>query len=503
MKVSIHGEYFVVLDAVGDDKRIAEGAGFLFNPITRLFETRSKSKAVRLREYFDQSAKEFINCSTVRMTPWPGGLIVPPTEKLDPYQKSTVRFALNRNHSYLALDMRLGKTPIAITIINTMAVPTLITCPPFLVDNWKAELRRWNVGGRVQGLAPKEGVNPVSDILILPDSLLDRPFVKELLEVTDFGLIIGDEAHRFKDQCAKRTSAFYDIARSIPKVVLLSGTPNPNGRPLELWPALSNLAHNFVDYRSFQSYGERYCGMTENQYGREYLGASNIEELGKKIQDRFILRITKEQVLPNYKSKVVRAVMMKGERPREVVKLEKSILKRYTIKELMGKDPNQGEIAEWRKAIGMVKTQRAAEYVNNALDNGERVLLLGWHIDVIEMLAGRLGKYKPAVIHGKTKDRQAQIDRFQKRKTPLAICQISTMMGFSLDQADVVIFAEYSWTPTDNDQASSRPESRTKTDAVIVDYLVAEGTLDEYMLGNFLKKTEIANTILKTEERKR
>jgi SWI/SNF-related matrix-associated actin-dependent regulator 1 of chromatin subfamily A len=454
--------------------------------------------------YFDQSAENQIGKNSVERTPWSGRLKHGADQKLRDFQERGARFALERNHSYLAFEQGLGKTPTAITILCTVSLPTLIICPPFLVDNWKRELRLWLNRGTVGSIISGKQIdmNPRSDIIILPDTLLDRSLVHDYIKAQEFGLLIVDEAHRFKSWDAKRTKNLFEvIAPMIPKVVCLSGTPMPN-RPMELYPVLSNLAHNLIDYMSHHDYGLKFCNGFKNDFTWDYSGASNVSQLGKQIMGEFMVRETKENVLSELKPKEERIILLSGKDQKQIRKFEKSWVQKYgedqAAKKLL-ENENLGAIASYRRELGLAKLPNVVEYVNEILESTrESILLFAWHVGVIETLSMSFRDFNIGVINGKTPlpTRRLNIEAFQSGQTRMLIAQVQTMVGYNLTKASRCIFAEFSWSPSDNAQASDRAHRIGQKDSVIVDYLVLANSLDGNIIETLLRKQKQISNLL-------
>jgi SWI/SNF-related matrix-associated actin-dependent regulator 1 of chromatin subfamily A len=484
------------------ERGLPEKAQFFFNPMTRAWETAKLSRAIRLREYFDESARELIECTSVKVEPWPGNPIVPPHQKLKAFQILAVKFALERNHSYIAFEQGLGKSVIGCTLINTVSLPTLIICPTFLVETWKREIRAWVRGGNLDVVdtgkpLPKFG----RDVLIIPDNLLERENVQELLRDRDFGLLIVDEIHRFKNAEAKRTAnLFKKIIPLVPKVVGLSGTPMPN-RPIELFPVLSHLAHDTIDYMKLHDYGSKFCNGHETKFGWDYRGSSNLTQLHRQIHGRFMFRKTKEEVLPELEPKEERIIVLAPPVPVAMLKKAKTLERKYgSVPEII-KRKSLGDIAAYRRELGLLKVPPALEYIREVLDTtSESILVFAWHTGTLGALYSGLNQdYSTALIDGSVpmQRRDEIVEKFQKGKTRVLVAQVQTMVGLTLTRATRGVFVEFSWSPADNDQAADRMHRIGQKDSVTIDYLVLAKTHDETVMDVLLNKKDNINQVLK------
>lgn len=489
-----------------EDRATARDNHFFWNPMKKYWYTRKLSSAVRLKKYFDDSARARIKATSVEVLP-PGPFVIqtPKGKKLKHYQIDGARFALERNHSYLAFDMGLGKTATFIAVMNVINARTLIICPPFLVENWKREIREWAYHKPEVGVVETSNkvVNQNAQVILLPDSLLDKESIRNYLLNSEFKLLAVDEAHRFKTASAVRTKALFEnITPHIPKVVLLSGTPMPN-RPMELYPVLSHLAHNTIDFKSEHDFGVRYCGGFEKQIPVDgvmkivwdYTGASNLDEL-KITTKNFMLRYTKAEMLPELHPKEERIVFLSGGGAKGIKKLEADVLKKLGpgLSNIM-KNQGLGAVARYRSEIGLRKVRPAIQYISGVLEAGETILVLAWHIAVLNELDLGLKNFKRRLITGATPKptRQQMVNDIQRGKAQVLIAQITTMVGYNLTKSTRAIIVEPSWAPSDNQQAVDRIHRIGQKDSVIVDYLILPDSIDGRVVQSFMNKQKNIN----------
>lgn len=482
-----------------DDRAIPKDAGFFWSPISREWQTKKISTAARLLKYFDETARKVIGNTSVDTINWPTlDIRVPKDQRLKRFQEDGARFALTRNHSYLAFDMGLGKTPTAISVINTLRADTLIICPPFLVSNWQRELKTWLINPSIDQISNGTTAQTSKEsVIVLPDSLLDRSTIQDFIRQRNFELLIIDEAHRFKSPEAKRTKALFGgITSRIPRVICLSGTPMPN-RPIELFSVLSSLAHNSIHFMDKHTYGLKFCNAFETKHGWDYTGASNLDVLSRLIQKDFMMRRSKAEMMPELGPKEERIIPLNGSETKDTKKLNRSLYLKYQgDTDQMIKHRHLGDLSEYRRRNGIDKVPVALEYIKDILDNSsESLLVFAWHREVITLLEKELSKITScAVIDGGTKPRarDERIRDFQNGDLRLIIGQISTMVGHNLTKATRCIFVESSWSPADNEQAADRAHRIGQTDTVVVDYLVISGTIDDKIVSaNKFKKINI------------
>lgn len=494
-----------------------------FQQYKKTFVTSKLYKAARLRKYFDRTTESLIDCKSIKKSRGLAAFPYLPVDKrLYPYQLRGFKFAVTRNHSYLAFEQRLGKTPLAISIMNAVEMsrvvtndtsPILLVVPPFLISHWIREIGEWGIikyNTQIIEDSKKFSVLKNTDILILPDSLMIYDEIQSELFLRRFALAVVDEAHRFSNDSG-RSNALYGggdfnslgLIHNAEYSVLLSGTPLKNS-PADLYKPVSSLAFNLIKYMPRLVFRIKYCGAFLAKVSNSKKvwidkGSTNEDELREKLLNKFILRETREKNFKHLKNlKTQRCVILDGKLPKKIIELEKVILKHHTIEDLIG-GKGLGGISSYRKALAKFKIDVAAEYIENDLQLGNSPLLIfAIHTDLILGLKEKFKKYNLKVIYGKTKVKERDLiqQSFQENKLDMVIANIHTMQGLNFSKAKKVICVESSWTSSDNDQATDRPIDITQSKKILVDHLVLANTLDEYVITKVLNKQTTINKIL-------
>lgn len=163
---------------------------------------------------------------------------------LHPYQVHASAFIKEKKRCALFLDMGLGKTATALTTISDflddMFVTRTLIIAPLRVCNtvWAQEATKWEhlkhldiavcTGSSAERIAAlKRG----ADITVI-----NRENVVWLQENFKWcwDMIVIDESSSFKSPKAKRFKALKKVIKNVRSVVLLTGTPSPNGQQ-DLW----------------------------------------------------------------------------------------------------------------------------------------------------------------------------------------------------------------------------------------------------------------------------
>lgn len=186
------------------------------------------------------------------------------------YQKRAVEYIINQPRCGLFLDMGLGKTVSTLTAIHqllkTQPINKVLIIAPLRVamQTWPSEFTKWahlrNQGYTIiTGNAEKrkELVNERTSIHII-----NRDNICWLIDLFGsdewpYDMMIIDESSSFKDPSTKRFKALKKVTIKTPRVVLLTGTPTPNGL-LGLWSQLYLLDKGQRLGRSFTWFKQCY-----------------------------------------------------------------------------------------------------------------------------------------------------------------------------------------------------------------------------------------------------
>lgn len=528
MQLSFQKDRFVVKCSYLERLKV-RSAGFYWDSVAKEWWTKNPRNASKLSFCADSEATRRLQVLTISVAPWTGPIRYPSDLVLRGFQRRAVEWALSRNRSYLALDPGLGKTIVAAVIRSTLQASVVYVCPPYLMENVKEEFDKWKPGiehtfihgGRVMPAqyflgGVKDSSTAVFSTMIVSDAIISRKetqkVIREFREVTEmFGpvILIADESHRFKNLDAARTKAlFRSLVPQFEKAILMSGTPVPN-RPFELWPALNFCAPEAIDYIGRFDYGRKYCAGFESGYGWDFTGASNTEELARRITEKFMLRIRKVDALPELPPKTEELVLIDEDLPAAVRDFDAKILRNFSpddtvqeqIEQLLSIENWEAlHIATYRRELGVLKAPHAIRYILTLLsETDEALLVFAHHKEVVATLTSGLAKFKPITITGDTPvaKRQGMVREFQENgDRRLFIGNIQAAgTGFNLTKATRVVFAEYSWVPGENDQASDRAHRIGQKDHVFVQYLVYRNSLDRKVLETLWRKREITSTL--------
>ena len=327
------------------------------------------------------------------------------------------------------------------------------------------------------------------------------------LDPDDYDLIVIDEFHRIKSVKTDWTQIIKKAFRdTVDKRILISGTAIKS-RPMEFFSGL-----NFMDpemWNSSHDFGLRYCAAYETNFGWDYSGASNLEELFTRISPYFLRRLKKDVLsqLPDKTYTEIEIELTPTER-KEYEKLLKE------MKKVIGEGGNEEEkeqsylekIHKLKQFTGGVKLNRLISdgIVDDISSNGDKLVVMSDY----QILAETLFKeYKDlAVIHTGSmnqEEKQTSVDKFQEDKS---ICLFSGMIGASgvgitLTEASKLIFLGFAWTPGDMEQAEDRIHRATTThdNIQIIQYICVD-TIDEDINELLKEKSQVVSKVLDNKD---
>ena len=198
-----------------------------------------------------------------------------------PYQQYAIDRIINQANVGLFLDMGLGKTVITLTAIDQLihgfgiVSRVLIIAPKKVAEaTWQAEARKWD---HLQGLTIATALGTANERHRAVEAgaeitVINRENVVWLVEAYGarwpFDMVVVDESSSFKSPAAKRFKALKRMLPKIRSVVILTGTPAPNGIE-DLWSQIYLLDRGARLGRYVTHYRARY--FDHNPWRHEYV----------------------------------------------------------------------------------------------------------------------------------------------------------------------------------------------------------------------------------------
>jgi len=429
--------------------------------------------------------------------------------ELYPFQNIGVSFIESRQGRALIGDeMGLGKTveTLAWLQLHPEKRPAIIVCPASLKLNWEEEIQRWierrpeNIPQVLSGTKPSGGFIH-GKILIINYDILHA--WTEKIQKLHPQVIILDEAHLTKNRKAKRTKAVNIIARNVPHIIGLTGTPITS-RPVEFFNTLHLIDPTL--FPDFWTYAHRYCDPHHNGYGWNFKGASNTEELHQLLTRTIMLRRRKEEVLQELPSKIRSAIPIELTNKEEYKLAERDFI---TWIQSVGKAKVGVKIQalakiEYLKQIALKgKISQCIQWIKDFLEVEDKLIVFAIHRNTINTLMQEFKGVAVKVDGSVTKEkRQEAVQAFQSNPNyKLFIGNIKAAgVGLTLTASSNVVFLELPWTPGELGQAEDRAHRIGQKKAVNIYYLLARGTIEEKIAKLLDIKKKVLGRVLDGQE---
>jgi superfamily II DNA or RNA helicase len=424
----------------------------------------------------------------------------------------------------LADDMGLGKTLQAIVAVQQARnkhgqFPSLIVCPTTLVSNWQNELGRFAPELNVLQLTGAERYDAYQairdvDVVVTSYAILRRDI--NALKGYPFRFVILDESQQIKNKDSQ-TALAAKLLQSQHRIAL-SGTPIEN-RLSELWSVFDFLMPDFLE--KFEDFRRRFIQPIEERANQDAA-----RRLNKQVSP-FILRRLKRDVLKDLPPKMEQVLycdLTDNQRQLYLDVLEKA------REELMNEAIERGgkishqhvfsaltrlrQVCNHPSLVGPElsgglmesgKFEALQELLENALENGHRVLLFSQFVQMLKLVERWLKSQniRYEILTGSTKgeDRQEKVDRFNQDET-LKIFLVSLKAGgtgINLTGADTVIHYDPWWNPAAEDQATDRVHRIGQTKKVFVYRLIARGTVEERIMQLKAQKKDLVDGVISAD----
>ena len=442
--------------------------------------------------------------------------------ELRPYQRTGYGWLKALSESgfggVLADDMGLGKTVQTLALLAYRHLekktdrPSLLVVPTSLVGNWRREAERFVPDLRVlvlHGPDRRKRFGEIADchLAITTYPLLDRD--GDALFGHDYEIAVLDEAQAVKNPAAAVSKRVREIRAR--QRLALTGTPLENNLQ-ELWALCDWLVPGLLGNRK--------------RFTAEF--RTPIEKHGDRARQRllstrlkpFLLRRTKEEVAPELPEKTVidelvplegaqaalyesiRAAMDK--RVREAIAARGLAASRIAILDALLKlrqvccDPGLVKLDAARKVAESAKRARLLALLEELVAAGRRVLVFSQFVEMLKLIEGDIAArgWGYAMLHGSTRDRDAQVEAFQSGDLPLFLASLKAGgTGLNLTAADTVIVYDPWWNPATERQAMDRAHRIGQDKPIFVHRLIAENSVEAAIQRMQARKQALADAL--------
>ena len=391
--------------------------------------------------------------------------------RLRPYQRVDIEFIKSRQNVGIFNEQRTGKTPtILLALDKNEHKKNLIVCPSGLKLNWNREYQHWlgnNNVGVVSG-TPKTRDSIYHNFkmldnytLIISYETLRNDIDKILKYASKIDALIIDEAHRLRNHRTKQSSAILKISKVAKCVYPMTGTPAVN-HPSDIFgilkvmkPSKFTSYWNFVDryFTSFDGYFGRKLGGFRKDRASEFQGLLNVVSTQRKRREVM-------KWLPKVDTRIIELELTNKQK--EVIN-EIITLQRYNgnvIPNAIAQLVRLRQITLDPKLLDINDTSPKEQFIYEYIDDNpnEVIVIFSVFTSFLNTLKKKLGD-DAVMLTGEQNQAQKQmaVDSIQfKRKRILLANIVAGGVGWTLDQADTLIFTDISYNPIDNQQAQDR-----------------------------------------------
>lgn len=387
----------------------------------------------------------------------------------------------------LADDPGLGKTIMTLVFLHQFVQGrVLIVAPASVLGHWANKAAIWAPGNTTQIIW--SGKEPIGNADYTAMSYTIMANRQEELAALPFDTIVFDESHKLKNYKTQRTKAAKVVAKGVPHIICLSGTPFMNKR-MELFPNL-----NLIDPKTWTnaiSYGIRYCGgvFQYRMWVHPPDGETHTEELQQRLQ-HILIRRTQQEAAPEIPELTRTMIPVELTNQAEYDRARLEVKDWFQHHHRVTKAQKLTQLNKLRHMVGLGKVTSALEMAEDVLQSGQQVVLFAHHKDVVAALEQGLQEYGVGTIDGDLapKKRDPLKEAFLSKTAlidgkPFQVMIISTAGGEGIDlySASTIIFAEREWTPMQEEQIEDRLKRHGQQNHVNAYYPIAKGTVDEHM----------------------
>ena len=424
------------------------------------------------------------------------------------YQKYCINRIISEDAIGLLLDMGLGKSSIALTAVNDLKYNrfqvsrVLVIAPKKVAEStWNKEAVKWDhlhllrivsvLGSQAKRI---KALNTPGDVWVI-----NRENVPWLVDyyrnAWPFDMVVVDESSSFKSHKAKRFKALSWVRDHIKRMVILTGTPAPNGL-IDLWSQVYLLDQGKRLGKKITHFRERYFEADQRDRERifSYAPKPGADDVIKQLIGDICISMSAEDYLelPECISVPV-PVILDAKTAAVYKKLEKEMLL-----EVDDSIIDAGSAA--------VLTNKLLQLCNGAIydTNRDVVEIHNCKIEAfMELVEGLNGQ--PAIVFYNFKHDLARIkkalagsglgvrelktpqdeDDWNNKKIDLLLAHpASAAYGLNLqDGGNQVIWFSLNWSLELYQQANKRLHRQGQKQKVIIHHLLVEGGRDEDVMA--------------------
>ena len=412
---------------------------------------------------------------------------------------------MDNHYAALFLDMGLGKSVIALTaaseLIDSLEVERVLVISPKSVawNTWSEEARKWDhlnhlrlsivmgtVKQRERALEAEADIYIINrdNVVWLCNRYRDQPW--------PFDFVIIDESSSFKNASSKRFKALRRVRPQMRRVLLLTGTPAPNGY-IDLWSQIWLLDMGQRLEKTLSSYRAKYFkpGRRSGAVIFDWILRIGAKEMiSEKLSDICVSMKAEDYItVPD----IVDAGMTltfdddtfkryKDFEKEQLLQIDDEMIEALTAAALTNKllQFTSGAVydsdKEWH-AVDDTKTEALADIIENA---NEPVLVYYNYIHEKERIMDALKQYRPVAFRGEP----GILQKWNEQKIRVMIAHPrSVAYGLNMQQGGrIIVWHSLTWDLEIYEQANKRLHRQGQTKPVLLFHLIVRGTMDERVM---------------------
>ena len=416
------------------------------------------------------------------------------------YQRVAAEWMLEVKRGLLADEVGVGKTCSAIATMAELGEgPVVVVCDTHLPRQWEREIKRFVPRMKVHVVERAKPYDPTReflrgrlikhdypDVFIISYSKISN-WARELADHHKVKCVIFDEVQGLRRSESEKYDGAVYIADRAERVYGLSATPvyNYGGEMYNIGRVL---------------WGENALG-TKEEFFREWCIHAG-EERKAQLRDpkafgawlranHKMLRRTRQDVkreIPDLQ-KIIHTVDS-DQKHLQDVEAQAGALARMILADVEEKKGDRMHASQefsntLRLATGLAKAPYVAAFVDLLVENGENVVLFGWHHAVYNVWMERLKHHNPKMYTGRESltQKEESVRAFREGESKVLI--LSLRAGAGLDGLQHVcrtpVFGELDWSPMVMHQCVGRLHRDGQPDPVTAYFLVSDEGLDPIM----------------------
>jgi SNF2 family DNA or RNA helicase len=410
----------------------------------------------------------------------------------------------------LFLDMRLGKTPVAIRWARLNNLWKILVVAPLSVlpgMQWHQEIK--NEGGWPIYIWPEEKRNIWLTAAesnncgwygINYEAIRNQPFILDW----NWDAIILDESTRIRNPKAQITKTLLRRTSHIPYRAILSGLPNPES-PMDFFCQMKFLHGEFLGFDNYWAFRQKMFVMPPYSY--KWSPKKGVrEKIKDAVHSTCFIRSRKDTGMGNERVFERRYVEMNAAQRKAMKVIEKDF--KYKDQETKWVPVQQTWLARlaggFSPDLELVSTAKLQELVRILQEEIPTEQCVVWFRFTAEILAAkrllRKKKISCDIIRGATAkaERPTIQSSFHAGKFRVLLMQVKTgQYGLNLSCANTAIYYSNAWDQEIRSQSQERIEHMKKKVPLLFIDLITRGSTDESVLDALSEKKADSKSFLR------